>query len=158
MTETETGDDVRVEAHVTVPVAPDAAFGAFTAGLGTWWPAAYSWGPDTLDRHALEPVLGGRVTEHGTAGTQLDWGIVTAWDPPARVVLDWMVGLDRAPCPDSPSRVTVGFHLDGSSTRVVVVHDRFEAHGDDGTDYAAMLDGEGGWQWILDGFAATLDG
>jgi hypothetical protein len=69
-----------------------------------------------------------------------------------------MIGPDRVPCPDSPSRVTVGFHVDGSSTRVVVVHDRFEAHGDEGAAYAEALGGEGGWPTMLEGFAETLDG
>ncbi len=75
-----------------------------------------------------------------------------------RVVLDWLVGPDRVPCPDDPSRVTIGFHADGSSTRVALVHDRFDAHGEEGPAYAAMLAGDGGWQDILDAYAATLDG
>ena len=153
----DTTDGPRVEAHVTVPGPPEAAFGTFTAGLSTWWPVEYSWGPDGLDRHGLEPREGGRITEFGAGDVQLDWGRITAWDPPARVVFDWMIGPDRVPCPDAPSRVTVGFHLDGGSTRVVVVHDRFDAHGDDGPGYAEMLAGEGGWQWILDRYAAVLD-
>lgn len=146
------------EAGVTVPVDADAAFGAFTAGLGTWWPTAYSWGPDTLDRHELEPREGGRITEFGAHGVQLDWGRITTWDPPTRLVFDWMIGPDRVPCPDTPSRVTVTFDADGGTTRVTVVHDRFEAHGADTTaEYAAMLGSEQGWPHMLAGYAAPLE-
>lgn len=149
--------DDRVETHVTVPVDPTAAFGAFTAGLATWWPTAYSWGPTTLDRHELEPVEGGRITEHGDAGTQLDWGRIVEWSPPDRLVLDWMIGPDRVPCPDTPSRVTVTFEEDGAATRVTVLHDRFDAHGEAGPGYAHALASDQGWPLILAGFATTLD-
>lgn len=152
-------DDRRsMEAQVTVPGPPDAAFGTFTAGLGTWWPTAYSWGPASLDRHELEPVEGGRVTEHTTDGGQLDWGHITEWSPPARVVIDWMIAPDRTPCPDSPSRVTVAFRADGSHTRVTLVHDRFEAHGEGADGYAEAMASEQGWDLVLAAYAEALDG
>ena len=149
-------DALRVEAHCTVSTDPEAAFSAFTAGLGTWWPQEYSWGPESLDRHELEPRTGGRVTEHAADGTQLDWGRVMEWNPPTRLVLDWRIGPDRVPCPDTPTRVTVGFRVDGDSTRVTLVHDRFEVHGDDGMAYAEAMRSEHGWPHILQQFAAPL--
>ena len=153
-----TDTDPSAHAQVTVPVGPTAAFGAFTAGLGSWWPREYSWGPEGLDRHELEPRVGGRVSESRQDGGRLDWGRVTTWDPPVRLVLEWWIGPDRVPTPDSPSRVTVGFHSMGDATRVVVVHDRFAAHGrDEAAAYAEAMDGPAGWQGMLDGYAATLD-
>lgn len=149
-------DALRVEAHVTVATDPDAAFGAFTAGLDSWWPREYSWGPAAVERHELEPREGGRVTEFHADGYQLDWGHVVAWDPPTRLVLHWAVGPDRVPCPDTPTRVTVQFLPDGSSTRVVVVHDLFEAHGEAGLAYAEAMRGEHGWPHLLDCYAEPL--
>ena len=153
-----TADDTPTAgATVTVPVDTETAFGTFTAGLGTWWPPEYSWGPDTLDRHALEPMVGGRVTEFGDRGSQHDWGRVTVWDPPARLELAWLIAPDRTPCPDSPSRVTVTFTADGEDgTVVAVVHDRFDAHGEAGPDYAAALAGDRGWPFILAAYATML--
>ena len=149
-------DALRVEAHCTVSTDPGAAFSAFTAGLGTWWPREYSWGPESLQRHELEPRSGGRVTEHTSGGGQLDWGRVLEWSPPTRLVLAWWIGPDRSPCPDTPTRVTIGFRADGDSTRVTVVHDRFEVHGDDGRDYAEAMRSEHGWSHILQQYAAPL--
>lgn len=149
-------DLLRVEAEVTVRTDPEAAFSAFTAGLSTWWPTAWSWGPDDLDRHELEPRDGGRVTEFHADGYQLDWGRVTEWNPPTRLVLDWAVGPDRVPCPDTPSRLTVLFLVDGASTRVALVHDRLEAHGEGAAAYAEALGSEEGWSWALRRFAAPL--
>lgn len=149
-------DALRVEAHCTVAVEPAAAFSAFTAGLHTWWPHEYSWGPDTLDRHELEPRAGGRITEHAQDGGQLDWGRVVEWNPPARLVLQWCIGPDRVPCPDTPTRVTIGFHLDGDSTRVAVVHDRFEVHGREGLAYAGAMRSQQGWPYLLEQYAAPM--
>lgn len=149
-------DALRVEAHVTVAVEPDAAFSAFTAGLGTWWPRAYSWGPDALDRHELEPREGGRITEFHVDGYQLDWGRVIEWNPPSRLVLHWAIAPDRTPCPDTPSRVTVQFLADGDSTRVVVVHDLFEAHGEAGLGYAQAMGADEGWPHVLEQYATPL--
>lgn len=149
-------EQLRVEAHVTVATEVEAAFSAFTAGLGTWWPQAYSWGPDQLDRHELEPRPGGRVTEFHDTGYELDWGRVVEWNPPTRLVLEWAIGPDRVPCPDTPSRVTVQFLADGDSTRVEVLHDGFESHGEGARDYAAALGSEQGWPYILQQYAAPL--
>ena len=149
-------DALRVEAHCTVSTDPAAAFSAFAAGLGTWWPREYSWGPESLERHELEPRAGGRVTEHTVHGGQIDWGQVEDWSPPTRLVLQWWIGPDRVPCPDTPTRVTIGFRVDGDSTRVTVVHDRFEVHGEDGMGYAEAMRSEQGWPYILEQYAAPL--
>lgn len=145
--------------EVTVPGPPDAAFTAFTEELGQWWPQPYSWGPVTIADHRVEPHEGGRVTEVSAEGMELDWAIVTGWDPPARLQLSWAIGPDRVPTPDPARRstVTVTFAEDArGGTRVTVVHDRLESHGGDGVAYARGMASPQGWPWILELFSQHL--
>jgi uncharacterized protein YndB with AHSA1/START domain len=74
--------------------APEDAFRIFTEGIGSWWPTdRFSMAADgngaRPDRVVFEPRPGGRIYEVWGDATEHDWGRVTAWEPPTRVVFDW---------------------------------------------------------------------
>lgn len=147
-----------IETSVVLPVGPEHGFGMVTAGLATWWPTQYSWGPDVLDAHELEPREGGRIAEVSVHGNRWDWGRITTWDPPRRVVFDWQIGPDRVPTPDptSCSEVEWLVESEGDGCRVTVVHRGFEVYGDAGGDYRAGLASEQGWSFILGSLVAAV--
>ena len=149
-----------IEAGVMLPVAPDHAFGMLTAGLATWWPTPYSWGPDVLAAHELEPHEGGRIAEVSVHGNRWDWGRITTWDPPHRVVFDWQIGPDRVPTPDPAACSEVEWRVEahGDASRVTVIHRGFDVYGEDGADYRAALATEQGWSFILGCLRASAEG
>ena len=51
----------------------------------------HSYGGDDVKNVVLEPRVGGRLYEVTDEGEQ-DWGSVLAWEPPARLLLDWQIG------------------------------------------------------------------
>ena len=51
----------------------------------------HSYGGENVTEVVLEPGVGGRLYEVTADGEQ-DWGKVLAWEPPARLLLDWQIG------------------------------------------------------------------
>ena len=144
---------LEVRTSVTVALAQERAFTRFTTELGAWWPAEYTWSQQVLEEIGMEPRVGGWCFELGPGGFRLDWGRVTVWEPPARVVFTWQIGPTRVPQPDpaQASEVEVAFE----ESRVELVHRGFERHGDGAEDYAAAMGSPQGWEYILARFAAT---
>jgi uncharacterized protein YndB with AHSA1/START domain len=65
-------------------------FDTFVATIGTWWPVnPFSAGKDRVRDVTFERRPGGRIYETWEDGTQVDWGEVLAWEPPARFVMTW---------------------------------------------------------------------
>ena len=116
------GDQAKVSLLVRVP--PAEAFRIFTEEIDGWWRSGrkYRMGRDRSVVH-LEPKLGGRLFESFAApsGTEkiLQTGVVTAWEPPARVVLSWRAANFRA---DETTEVEVRFEPTRSGTTVTVIH------------------------------------
>ena len=150
-------DEVRCE--VTVTASADRAFEVFTEGLSTWWPSAYTWSQEGLERIAIEPFAGGACLERGPYGFRCDWGRVLAWEPPDRVVFTWQIGPTRVPepAPDRASEVEVRFHASGGSTRVELVHRGFARHGEGAESYRTAMGSEKGWPFLLEQFAAAAE-
>jgi uncharacterized protein YndB with AHSA1/START domain len=136
---------------LAVPRDPAAAFRLFSDELGRWWPREYTWGQEALEAIGLEPRAGGLCYERGPHGFRCDWGRVLAWEPPHRVALAWQIGPRREPVPDPAraSRVEVRFEPDGGGTRVTLVHDGFERHGDGAAGYREAMASPQGWPYIL---------
>jgi uncharacterized protein YndB with AHSA1/START domain len=138
---------------VELPASADG-FALFTTGFARWWPAEYTWSGDALVEIGIEPREGGHCFELGPGGFRCDWGTVTAWEPPRRLVFLWQIGPGREPVPD-PSRageVEVRFGDDG---RVDLEHRGFDRHGDGGAAYADGMGSPQGWPYILKRFAAA---
>lgn len=116
------GDQAKVCVLVRVP--PDDAFRIFTEEIDGWWRAGrkYRVGKNRSVVH-LEPKLGGRLFEKFMApsGTDkiVETGVVTTWEPPKRVVLEWRAVSFR---PDEKTEVEVLFEPTRSGTNVTVVH------------------------------------
>ena len=65
-------------------------FDAFVATIGAWWPVQpFSAGKERVRDVTIEPRPGGRVYETWDDGTEVNWGTVTVWEPPARFVMTW---------------------------------------------------------------------
>jgi len=146
---------------VEVPVTPDVAFIVFTARLGGWWPAEYTWSGDVLALIAIEPRVGGRCFERGPERFECDWGKVIACEPPERLAFRWQIDPQRVPVPDpaKASEVEVTFsEAPGGATGLQLVHSHFDRHGDGGEAYRDALASPQGWPFILERYAAALAG
>ena len=111
------------QAKVTLRVAAtrDVAFSVFTEEIDGWWRHGkrYRMGQDSTMH--LEPGVGGRLIEtvraRGTERVHV-MGEVTAWEPPARLVIAW-----RA----------VNFGPSDPSTEIEVTFERAIGHSGEGT-------------------------
>jgi uncharacterized protein YndB with AHSA1/START domain len=145
--------------EVTVDGPPADAFAAFTHGINAWWPRDLTWSGGLLERIAIEPRVGGFCHEIGADGMRLDWGRVSAWEPPHRLSFSWQVGPDRVPevSPARASQVEVRFApVSRERTRVTVVHEGWERHGEGGAAYRQQFDRSGAWPRMLEAYAATV--
>jgi uncharacterized protein YndB with AHSA1/START domain len=116
------GDEARVT--VLVAVAPAEAFRIFTEEIDQWWRRGlrYRVGGKRRSVIAIEPRVGGRLFEtfDAPSGRRIvETGRVTAWEPPARLVLEWRA-VNFAP--HESTEVEVLFEPSPSGTRVTLTH------------------------------------
>jgi uncharacterized protein YndB with AHSA1/START domain len=148
-----------VRRSVTVRAPRERAFEVFTTGMSSWWPRESH---HISDRPAAEVVMeprpGGRWFERDAEGGECDWGFVTEWEPPGRVLLAWHLTpeWDFDPDPANATEVEVTFTPTDGGTRVELEHRGFEKHGAPGTKMRESVSSSGGWQELLDLFAAHL--
>ena len=99
---------------VLLPCAVDVAFRLFSERIDEWWP------PER--RHAPEPSVvmldAHRFAEQGADGVLVELGVVRAWAPPERILLDWYPGTD----PEHPTEVEILFLREGEKTRLELRH------------------------------------
>lgn len=139
---------------VTVPCPPDRAFRLFTEGMGTWWLPSHSVVKSGQDKLVIEPKSGGAWYEIGKEGERCDWGRVLAWEPPARLVLDWQLSADFAFDPSLHTEVEVTFQPEGKGTAVRLEHRKLENYGNAAGQIAQAFDSPNGWGGLLAAFAA----
>lgn len=147
-----------VSRSITVAATPEDSFRVFTEEIGSWWPPHYHLIPGYSATH-LEPRAGGRIFDTSDAGDESTWGRVIAWEPPRVFAFRWHIRPDWGlPDDDTPaSRVTVTFTaIEDGRTRVDLVHDELDQHGDGWERIFAGLDSSNGWSMILDGYAKLL--
>jgi DNA-binding transcriptional ArsR family regulator len=129
---------------VTVPGEPRVVFELFTTRMGEWWPLnTHSIGGDDAVDARIEPEVGGRIYEVTRQGQEHDWGRVSSWEPGSRVAFDWNPGLPVA----QSTHVEITFHQTAEGTEVTLVHDGWEARGDEATRMRAEYDT--GWDHVL---------
>ena len=135
-------------------------FEVFVATIGVWWPVSpFSAGQDRVRDVTIEQCPGGRVYETWDDGTEVDWGELLAWEPPARFVMTWTMT-------PVPTEVELSFAALGPAlTRVTVEHRGWEALSDAQLAEDCALPGgyasggySVGWARILDRFAAAAPG
>ncbi len=135
---------------ITVDAPIDKAFKIFTAGIGRWWPAAYSIGKSPIKNVIVEPRTGGRWYEVGEDGSECDWGDVLKWEAPGRVVLAWRIRPDWSYDPDLLTEIDIRFAALGeNATRVDLEHRLLENMGEGAEAVRKTFDTEPGWSTLL---------
>ena len=114
-------------AEVTVPASPDETFAMFTDDIGLWWRRDTEYWNDRRRGLSIriEPGVGGRFIEvyDVDAGTGMEVGRVTAWEPGHRLGLTWtQVGWPD----DASTQLEITFEPSGDGTRVRLQHSGFE--------------------------------
>jgi DNA-binding transcriptional ArsR family regulator/uncharacterized protein YndB with AHSA1/START domain len=120
------GAALPVRSSTTVPARRERAFAAFTAGLRTWWPPGFHLGATEPVDFCLEPWAGGGWFERAADGSRCDWGRITTWDRPRRLVASWEIDghWERDPDPAHAGEVAVRFRSSGPDQTVVHVEHR----------------------------------
>lgn len=132
--------------HVRRPA--DQAWALFTERIGAWWPLPTHglFG----DRSAEVAFEDGRLVERSVDGETTVWGEVLVWEPPRRLALTWHPG---RPADGPASTVEVTFLPDGDGTRVELVHDGWQAFGEQALARRRSYAGPNAWGYVLDHLA-----
>ena len=89
-----THDPIVKTIHVSLD--PGTAFELFTARMSDWWPLgshSVSAGEGKVSQSlAIDPKVGGAVTEVGHDGTRHVWGHIQDWAPGAHFAMSWHPG------------------------------------------------------------------
>ena len=147
-----------VRRSVTVQAPPERAFEVFTAGMASWWPMdSHHIGETMAVEIVMEPRAGGRWGERDADGNECEWGFVTAWDPPHRVVLAWHLTpqYEFDPDPGRSTEIEVRFTPRDGGTLVELEHRGFEKH-ETGPRIREGVSGPGGWADLLRMYAETF--
>ena len=129
----------------TLACSPEVAFTLFTDRIGEWWPVdPHSVAGARVASITVEPLVGGFVYETDDAGARVDWALVTLYDVPHRLVLDWYPGRT----PDEATRVEVTFTATEAGCVLRLVHSGWT---DDTADRRASYNT--GWDLVLDALA-----
>lgn len=138
-----------VRKSVVVQCSPEHAFETFTARLQDWWPfETHAPGDDPPAEAVFEPVVGGRVYSRTAKGQEHEWAIVTAWEPPSRVAVDWHVTAGKP-----STELEVRFVPEDDGTRVELEHRGWERWGDEAAETRASYDK--GWDTVLAPFVGV---
>ena len=152
--------DTPVRKTVTVRASQQRAFEVFTAGFDTWWPRSHHIGTVPMKKTIMEGHVGGRCYSEQTDGSECDWGEITLWEPPQRLIMAWKINVNWQYEPDAAksSEVEVRFTpLADGSTRVDLEHRNFARMGAGWETMRGMVDSAGGWGGLLAMFAAEAE-
>ena len=142
-------EPIRITLEVQGP--PPHAFEVWTARIGQWWPADHTVTADTDLTVVLEGRQGGRIFERTRDGVEHDWGEVTVWEPPERLVYLWHLRQDRA----DATEVEIRFTGRGEGTLVEIEHRGWERLGARGQGLRDR--NGGGWARLLPHYAAATE-
>ncbi len=140
-------EPLRIE--LDVECAPVHAFRTWTEKLSVWWPRAHSVSGNPI-AVVLEPGVGGRIYERTRDGEEIDWGWVTAWEPPERLGYRWHIRREPAEATDVEVRFRAG---PAGGTRVEIQQTGWERLGADGESWRDA--NRGGWAGLLPHFVAA---
>ncbi len=138
-------DPIRISFEVACPV--DRAFSIWTADTARWWPSAATVSEAEGVEVIFENRPGGRIFERTPSGEEHDWGWITGWEPPHRLVYQWHIKVDRS----DATEVEIRFHPAGERlTRVEIEHRGWERLGARGPGWREV--NHGGWSGVLPSF------
>jgi hypothetical protein len=109
----------RPAVHASTLVRSDVehTFQVFVRTIATWWPVQrLSAGGGRVHNVTFERQVGGHVYETWDDGSTVEWGQLSAWDPPHRFVMSW----NSTPAPTDVELVFTA--LGPALTRVTVEH------------------------------------
>jgi uncharacterized protein YndB with AHSA1/START domain len=148
----ETSPTAPVRKSIRVRANAPRAFKVFTEGFDSWWPRSHHIGSSPMVKTFLEGKVGGRCYSLQQDGSECDWAQITAWEPPARFVMAWLINGDWKYEPDlskcSEVEVTFTPERDGS-TLVELEHRHFERMVAGAETMRSMVNQEGGWSGLL---------
>jgi hypothetical protein len=145
-----------VRKTVRVNAAAAHAFETFAAGVGRWWPATHTIGTSPMRDVVIEPRAGGRWYERGQDGSECDWGVVLAWEPPGRLLLGWQLDAEFRRNPATATEVELRFIAESPTvTRVELEHRGLERLGESAEILRGKIDAPGGWTGILERYRAA---
>lgn len=127
-----------------VACSVEHAFATWATKTSLWWPASHTATGERGFAVCFEPRVGGRIYERMPGGEEIEWGEVTAWEPPTRLAYLWHIGTTRARATDV--EITFAAREDGT-TAVTIVHGGWERLGDDGPGWRDA--NRGGWAGLL---------
>ncbi len=131
---------------VLVDFPPAEAFELFTTRVSSWWPTeTHSYAHDKVTDVVFDPRVGGllyEVTDEGTA----EWARITAWEPPHRLALEWLIGKV------SGTEVEVRFSPEGPGSRVELEHRGWERVPDATPEFQGY---SRGWDAVLAPYVET---
>jgi hypothetical protein len=150
----------RPAVHASTLVRSDLehTFDVFVRTIAVWWPVQrLSAGGERVRDVTFERRSGGRVYETWDDGTTIEWGELSAWDPPNRFVMSW----NSTPV---PTEVELAFSALGPAlTRVTVEHRGWEQLSDEQLAADCAEPGgygaggyDAGWDLVLDSFARAV--
>jgi uncharacterized protein YndB with AHSA1/START domain len=152
--------DTSVRKSITVNASVEHAFDVFTLGYDGWWPRSHKLFAADLAVAVIEGKTGGRCYQRAVDGTECDWGKVTVWEPPRRLVVAWQLDGQWQYDHDlsHASEVEVTFTPEaGGSTRVVLEHRHFERHGANAAMVQAGVGSPNGWASLLELYKARAE-
>lgn len=126
---TEPGDLEPLRLSFEVQCTPEHAFEVWAARTSGWWPTSHTVSAEADVEVVFEPRAGGRIYERTSAGVEHDWGAITAWEPPRRLVYQWHLRQDQADATEVEVRFLPA-QLEGRSTLVEIEHRGWERLGD----------------------------
>ena len=142
-------EPIRLAFDVDAP--PARAFDVWASRISQWWPADHTVTAEPGLAVVLEPRSGGRIYERTAAGVEHEWGEVTVWEPPHRLVYLWHLRQDRA----DATEVEIRFLPHGeAATHVEIEHRGWEALGAQGEDRRDR--NHGGWATLLPHYVAAV--
>ena len=116
-------EPLRLSFQVGCPAAH--AFAVWTARASLWWPRAHTVSEEPGLEVVFEPQAGGRIFERTPAGLEVDWGQVTVWEPPRRLVYQWHIAAD----PADATEVEITFVDQAGATTLVEIEPQSSSSG-----------------------------
>ncbi|WP_234027958.1 SRPBCC family protein [Pseudonocardia dioxanivorans] len=147
-----------ITGSVSLAVPVERAFAVFTSDINTWWPHQFHIGAADIAEVILEPRVGGRWFERGVDASECDWAASSSGSrrtgscSPGRSTGSWQFDPD----PAKASEIEARFRSDGDHQSIVDVEHRLFERLDGGDAIRGAINGGGGWELLLDGFATTV--